>query len=92
VFALLFGFTYLASAPLVPILMGRLYGFAHLGVLNGFSNTLHFLGGGFGGYMGGLIYDRSGSYELAFIISFFLAVVATVCMMLIREERHGVAS
>jgi MFS family permease len=92
VFALLFGFTYLASAPLVPILMGRLYGFSHLGTLAGFSNTLHFLGGGFGGYMGGLIFDRAGSYQPVFIISFFLAAAAAVCMMLIREKSHGVAS
>jgi MFS family permease len=92
VFALAFGFTYLVSAPLLPILMGRLYGVLHLGVLAGFVNTLHFLGGGFWGYIGGLVFDRTGSYDLVFLISIGLSVVAAVCTMLIREKRHAIAT
>ena len=45
-FALLFGFTHLITAPLTPMLIGRLYGFRQIGLLTGVVNTVHFLGGG----------------------------------------------
>ncbi len=46
VFAFAFGFTHLITAPLTPILIGKLYGFTYLGILTGFINTAHFVGAG----------------------------------------------
>jgi MFS family permease len=56
VFAAGFGFTWLVTAPLTITLVGRLYGFAHVGMISGFITTIHHLGGGFWAYMGGLIF------------------------------------
>jgi hypothetical protein len=47
IFALLFGFTFLITAPLTATLMGRLYGLSHVGLLSGFATTVHHLAGGF---------------------------------------------
>ena len=88
IFAGGFGFTFLISAPLITTLSGRLYGFAHLGLISGFVTTIHHLGGGFWTYMGGLLFDRTGSYQIIIAISAVLAVIATICTMAIKEKRH----
>ncbi len=91
VFAFAFGFTHLITAPLTPILIGKLYGFGHLGVLTGFINTAHFLGAGFWPYLAGVIFDKTGSYQLPFILSAVMAFVAVVAMLFVRERRHCAA-
>ncbi|MBP1746301.1 MAG: transporter [Deltaproteobacteria bacterium] len=88
VFAFAFGFTHLITAPLTPILIGRLYGFTYLGILTGFINTVHFLGAGFWPYMAGVIFDKTGSYQLVFILSAILAFVAVIAMLLVKERRY----
>ena len=90
VFACAFGFTLLITAPLNALLVGKLYGFSHVGLLSGFITTIHHLGGGFWAYLGGEIFDRTGSYELAFILSAIMALVAVLCTILIKEKRHEV--
>jgi MFS family permease len=89
VFALTFGFTFLITAPLTPTLIGRLYGLSHVGTISGFVITVHHLGGGFWAYMGGLIFDRTGSYRLAFILSAIMALTAVLSTGLIIEKKHG---
>jgi MFS family permease len=88
VFAMAFGFTFLITAPLTATLVGRLYGFSHVGLLSGFITTIHHFGGGFWAYMGGLIFDKTGSYRLIFILSAVLACIALLCTIFINEERH----
>ena len=88
VFACAFGFTLLITAPLNAILVGKLYGFSHVGLLSGFITTIHHLGGGFWAYLVGEIFDRTGSYEVAFILSAIMALVAVLCTILIKEKRH----
>ncbi len=88
VFSLAFGFTYLITAPLTPTLIGRLYGLSHVGILSGFITTIHHLGGGFWTYLGGWIFDETGSYHWIFVMSAATALVAVVCTLLIAERRH----
>ncbi|MBW2044368.1 MAG: MFS transporter [Deltaproteobacteria bacterium] len=89
IFSLLFGLTFLVTAPLTPVLVGRLYGLSYVGILSGFITTIHHLGGGFWAYMGGVIFDKTGSYSLAFSISAVMALAAVIGMLLIKEERHA---
>jgi len=91
VFALVFGFTFLVTAPLTPTLVGRLYGFSHVGVLSGFITTLHHLGGGLAAWGGGVLFDLSGSYQAALALSAVMAAIAVVSVMLIREKREVVS-
>lgn len=88
IFSLGFGFTFLITAPLTPTLVGRLYGLSHVGIITGFITTIHHLGGGFWAYMGGMIFDRTNSYHLAFVLSAFMAAIAVLCSIFIKEERH----
>ena len=91
ILALAFGFTHLVTAPLTPSLIGRLYGFSHIGLLSGVIFTIHYAAGGFWAYVGGLIFDQTGSYRLAFILSAIMALVAFFGTLLIKEKRHHVA-
>lgn len=90
VFACAFGFTLLITAPLNAILVGRLYGFSHVGLISGVITTIHHLGGGFWTYMGGEVFDRTGSYRLVFIISAILALFAILFTLAIKEKKHRV--
>jgi MFS family permease len=89
IFALTFGFTHLITAPLTPTLVGKLYGFSHVGLISGFITTVHHSAGGFWVYIGGLIFVQTGSYRLAFILSAIIALAALLGTMLIIERRHG---
>ena len=90
IFAGGFGFTFLVTAPLTATLAGRLYGFAHVGLISGFITTIHHLGGGFWAYMGGLLFDKTGSYQITFIFSAILVVIALFCTMAVKERRHAI--
>lgn len=91
IFSLTFGFTLMVTAPLTPILVGKLYGFSHVGLISGVLVTVHHLGGGFWSYMGGVIFDKTGSYWWAFVLSALMALIAVFCTIAIRERRHYAA-
>jgi MFS family permease len=88
VLALGFGFTFLVTAPLTTTLMGRLYGFASIGLLSGFVTTVHHFGGGVWALLGGVVYDATGAYTSAMALSAVASAAALVCTLLIREVRH----
>ena len=91
VFALVFGFSFLVTAPLTPTLVGRLYGFSHVGILSGFITTVHHLGGGIAAWGGGVLYDMTGSYQTVLVISAILAAIAAVSTMLFRQRRETIS-
>ena len=88
IFALAFGSTFIVTAPLNPTLVGRLYGFSHVGLISGFIGTIHHLGGGLWTYLGGLSFDSTGDYRLVFILSAIMAFIAFFGSILIKEKRH----
>lgn len=90
IYAVLFGFTLMASAPLASAIVGDLYGFKNIGTLTGAIFWVHHLGGSLGAYAGGLVYDLTGSYQLAFAFLLFLAAMALLTSGLIREKRAAV--
>ena len=88
IFSLAIGFSSIMTAPLNPVLMGKLYGLSHLGLLSGLVVTLHHTGGGFWTFVGGILFDSSGDYRLAFLLSAVTSALAILCTILIREKRH----
>ena len=90
ILALVFGFTMLITAPLCVTLLGRLYGFTHIGLLSGFITTLHHLGGGLWVYGGGVIFDQTGSYHRALSLAALFSMIAVLCAFFIKEKRHTI--
>jgi len=88
IFSLGFGLTLAVTAPLTPTLLGALYGVTHLGFISGFIATAHMLGGGLWAYLGGVVFDSTGNYDLILLISAVMAALALVGTVFIREKRH----
>ena len=87
IFAAMFGFTFLITAPLTTTLIGRLYGFSHIGLISGFITMIHHMGGGLWAYIGGWSFDKTGSYQWSFIVSAVMAGIAMICTLMIKEKR-----
>jgi MFS family permease len=83
-----FGFTYLVTAPLTTTMLGKLYGFANIGLLGGFITMVHHGGGGLWAYLGGAIFDATGTYTLVLVLAAAASVIALVCTLLVKETRH----
>ena len=67
-FALVYGFTFWITAPLTIVFVRKYFGTAHLGMLTGIVAMVHHGAGGLGAYVGGIVYDISGSYQVIFQI------------------------
>ena len=84
-FGLLYGFTFLITAPLTVVFLGNIYGPHRLGTLTGTISMIHQIAGGLGALTGGWIYDLSGSYNAAFALMLALALAATGLTPAVRE-------
>ena len=88
VFALLYGFTFLMTAPLTVVFAGNIFGPARLGTISGIISMVHQITGGLGALAGAVIFDQWNSYQPAFAVMLVLAVTASVITWLIRD-RHA---
>ncbi len=88
VFSLGFGLTFMVTALLTSTLVSDLFGVTHLGFISGFITTVHMFGAGVWTYLGGVLFDRSGNYDLALVISAVMSGVALLCTFFISERRH----
>ena len=77
-FALLYGFTFLMTAPLTVIFAGTIFGPARLGTVTGAISMVHQMAGGLGALAGALIFDHWGSYDRAFMLMLGLSIIAMV--------------
>ena len=85
VYALLYGFTFLMTAPLTVIFSGNIFGSARLGRVSGTISGIHQVSGGLGALVGALSFDIWGSYDRAFLLMLALSVAATVGTLLVRD-------
>ncbi len=85
VYALLYGFTFLMTAPLTVIFSGNIFGSARLGRVSGTISGIHQVSGGLGALVGALSFDIWGSYDPAFLLMLALSIAATVATLLVRD-------
>jgi predicted MFS family arabinose efflux permease len=76
VFALVFGFTFLMTAPLLVIFVRQAFGTANLGAITGLVVMIHHMCGGLGAWIGAALFDGSGTYDGAFIVMASASVLA----------------
>ena len=86
IFALLYGFTFLMTAPLTVMFSGNIFGATRLGRVSGTISGVHQVSGGLGALAGALSFDIWGSYDRAFALMLALSVVATVGTLLVRDK------
>ena len=83
-FAAAFGIGYGGEAGGFPILNRRYYGFAPVGSAHGFQMLGAGLGMALGGWVGGVVFDMMGNYDLALIISVVSSVAGAVSILLLE--------
>ena len=81
-----FGFTWLGTVPLTNGVVAGIFGVRHLAMLSGFVFMFHQVGSFFGSWLGGWIYDHTGSYNVVWIIAIGLSVVSTLVNLPIDER------
>jgi MFS family permease len=86
VFASVMGFLWLSTVPPTNALVAQIFGVAHLSMLSGFVFLSHQVGSFLGVWLGGFIYDRTGSYDIVWYIAIGLGVLAGLVNLPIREN------
>ena len=85
VFAAVFGIGYGGEAGGFPILNRRYYGQAPVGSAHGFQMLGAGLGMAVGGWVGGIVYDFTGTYNIALVISVIASIMGAVSIVLLER-------
>ena len=86
VFAAAMGFLWLGVAPLVTGIIARVFGLTHFNTLYGIVFLSHQVGSFFGAWMGGLVFDRTGSYNFAWGALVAIGLLAFTLQWLMDER------
>ena len=85
IFAAVMGLTFLSTVPPTAGLVAKLFGTANMATLFGIVMLTHQAGGFLGAWLGGKVFEATGSYDWVWYIDIVLAVGAALIHMPIRE-------
>lgn len=85
IFSAVFGFAYGGWTPVLPAIVGELFGLRSMGVIFGATSLGGSLGSALAAYLGGVAYEMTSSYVLAFIMGGVVLVIAALLVLLIKE-------
>ncbi|HWI81929.1 MFS transporter, partial [Ramlibacter sp.] len=85
VFASVMGLLWLSTVPPTNATVAQIFGVAHLSMLGGFVFFSHQIGSFMGVWLGGYLYDRTGSYDVVWYIAIALGVFAAIVNLPVRE-------
>ncbi|MEI7515062.1 MAG: MFS transporter [Betaproteobacteria bacterium] len=80
------GLLWLSTVPATNATIAQIFGVAHLSMLSGFVFLSHQIGSFLGVWLGGFLYDRTGSYDLVWYIAIALGVFAALVNLPVRES------
>jgi MFS family permease len=86
VFAAAIGFLWLSTVPLTNGVVAHIFGVRYLSMLSGFVFFSHQIGSFFGVWLGGYLYDKSGSYNVVWMIAIALGIFAALINWPIEEK------
>ncbi|HYP84011.1 MFS transporter [Variovorax sp.] len=84
-FAAVIGALWLSTVPPTNSIIADIFGVAHMSMLSGFVFLSHQIGSFLGVWLGGFLYDRTGSYDVVWWIAIALGVFAAAVNMQVRE-------
>ncbi len=84
IFSSVMGLLWLSTVPPTNALVAQIFGVAHLSMLGGIAFFSHQIGSFMGVWLGGFLYDRTGSYDVVWYISIALGVVAAALNLPVR--------
>ena len=71
--------------PPTNAVVAQIFGVAHLSMLSGFVFFSHQIGSFMGVWLGGLLYDRTGSYDVVWYIAIALGIFAGLINLPVKE-------
>lgn len=86
VFAAAMGLLWLGTVPLTNGLIAQIFGLRYMSMLTGVVFLGHQLGSFLGAWLGGRIFDETGSYFLAWVLAIGLSLLAAWCSWPINEK------
>ncbi|MDZ7892822.1 MAG: MFS transporter [Rhodoferax sp.] len=89
VFSAVMGFLWLSTVPPTNATIAQIFGVAHLSMLGGFVFFSHQIGSFMGVWLGGYLYDKTGSYDIVWYIAIALGVFAALVNLPVREAPIG---
>ncbi len=85
VFASVMGLLWLSTVPPTNAVVAQIFGIQHLSMLGGFVFFSHQVGSFMGVWLGGLLYDKTGSYDIVWYIAIALGVMAGLVNLPVKE-------
>ena len=86
VFAAVMGLIWLGTVPLSNGVVGQIFGYQYISTLYGFVFLSHQLGSFLGVWLGGLLFDLTGSYQAVWVIAIGLSAVAAIISLPIDDR------
>ncbi len=84
-FAAAMGILWLSTVPLTNMVVAQIFGVRYMATLYGFVFVSHQLGSFLGVWLGGFLYDMTGTYDLVWYAGIVLGIVAALVHLPINE-------
>jgi MFS family permease len=85
-FSMVMGLLWLSTVPPTNAAVAHIFGVAHLSMLSGFIFFGHQIGSFMGVWLGGYLYDQTGSYDIVWYLAIALGVLAALVNLPVRES------
>jgi len=85
-FAVALGLLWLSTVPPTNSIVAQIFGVRYLAMLSGFTFLSHQIGSFLGAWLGGRLYDTTGSYDVVWWLSIALGVVAGLINLPVDER------
>ena len=85
IFSAVMGLLWLSTVPPTNAAVAQIFGIQHLSMLSGFIFFSHQIGSFMGVWLGGVLYDRNGSYDIVWYLSIALGIFAGLINLPVRE-------
>lgn len=86
VFASVMGVLWLSTVPPTNATIAQIFGIRHMSMLSGFVFFSHQIGSFMGVWLGGVLYDATGAYDVVWMAAIALGVFAALANMPVREQ------
>ena len=86
IFSAVMGVLWLSTVPPTNAVVAQIFGVQHMSMLGGFVFFSHQIGSFLGVWLGGKLYDASGSYDVVWWLAVALGVAAALVNLPVREQ------
>lgn len=86
IFSAVMGVLWLSTVPPTNAVLAQIFGVAHMSMLGGFVFFSHQIGSFMGVWLGGVLYDQTGSYDIVWYIAIALGLFAALVNLPVRES------